>query len=55
MAWESIDNGLCSLSTTLMASNAIGYDEKVSKGGGGPGNTVLVFGAFLADITLHAD
>ena len=55
MPGKSVDNGLCSLSATLMTSNTIGYDKKVSERGRGTGNTVLIFGAFLADIALHTD
>ena len=55
MPGKSVDNSLCSLSTALMASNAISDDKKVSKRGRSTGNAVLIFGALLADIALHAD
>jgi hypothetical protein len=55
MPGKSIDDDLRSLGATLMASNPVGNDKKISKGGGGTGNAVLIFGAFLADVALHAD
>jgi hypothetical protein len=55
MLGKSVYDGLRGVCASLVASYAIGDNEEVSKRGCSAGNAVLIFGAFLADIALHAD
>jgi hypothetical protein len=52
---EAVDGGLGRLGASLVTADTIGYDKQVSEGSGGPGDAVLVFGAFPADVALDAD
>jgi hypothetical protein len=52
---EAIDGGLGSFGASLITAYAIGDDKQISERSGGPGDAVLVFGAFPADVALDAD
>jgi hypothetical protein len=52
---EAVDGGLGRLGAALVTADTISYDKQISEGSGGPGDAVLVFGAFPADVALDAD